>query len=472
MGLALAIFGSVALYKEPPRTLASSGSSDPRTELLSFPEQEEKEDVERFVLEAFNALRQGDFSFFEQIAEFEVDVDAYYATGGGPFLYPSEVPAYLAKRLAGKSVSCAGYKHWVIEYDGVYYGEALEIFVRGINTEFPDGRSAFEFRKTDSGWVFEAIGELRPQDEEFVDQEIKPEPCPASGRKRIVFEPGFGTWIFAGGAGGEPTFLPLRGHFVTRGNYGYEDFLNGSYTGGYVSSEPPHFWYPNEQICKDTMQDPEVSAENFLAMLLDHYQYHPEDTYDVFAHSNGTLVVLDAMELAVERGINLPITNIFLIDGPLNGLPREGSALIGQILRYLPNDCQGLFLPVPAPAGLQTPGGRNMVERWDNRAEVEARNMALVRALEEQDIRVWTVGNLQDCVYSIRSCTLGSIRGIGPFLADLFRTARLTPIWTQWIKNSHVRVFTLGRGGEVGHRQTIDRPEAQDFYLAVIGPQK
>jgi len=283
-------------------------------------------------------------------------------------------------------------------------------------------------------------------------------------RRVVVLVQGVCSTALAGSSSANGTFSDLQA-LLQGPAYGYRasDILLYSYTGGTVDAAGvwQHRAYGRFDPVRHDYRTTSLSALRD-DLLGPYHAVHPNTTFVLVGHSLGGLVAFAELRAQVSAPGSGPgfLSGVVTVDSPLHGV-RPAEALLGVLLRRYPGigsrlDCvtQG-----PATAALVSLHG-------DPHAASDLHRLAV--GAQRRHIRIATIGNADDCVWSPDRCG-------GPLIGD----AR-----TQWLYAPGVRTTIfhiarpcrrleehcfLGTHGAVLSR--ADGPDALHAIATVIGPQ-
>jgi hypothetical protein len=236
--------------------------------------------------------------------------------------------------------------------------------------------------------------------------------CYPPGSRVIIFMQGVYTSIDeqgrTEGIGWEDhAYDKMKAKFVDAG-YDPAKLLNFSYRGGTVDDTGA--WHPEPHECELTDRP---SADNLAVlekMLRDYRTTHPNAHFTLVGHSlGGYLAYLEGVrESARLEEEKLHVDVIVTLDAPLNGVSADKKIAL-DVAVHCPKTYQAAAEIVADK------------ERPDIRALREGE----VEAMRAAGIRIATIGNNNDCLYSLPKCTGGSVSTIDDTSTQFINNADL-----------------------------------------------
>lgn len=262
-------------------------------------------------------------------------------------------------------------------------------------------------------------------------------------RKRLVLIPGLTGYISTelSAAGIYNLFVDFESRIRKLG-YSGEDFIHMSWAGWEVGPENG-LYYPQEQVCEDTLTPPEERAQKLIDFWISWFAQHPNDQLIAITHSEAVQPAIMAMEIVreqKEKNPNYPIDPgkidlIFTHPASL-GVDKPHWELIGRRISVV---CK----PLPSPGLFSYPAGENLASVWDNRQ---------IRAKEIEEVINWWIkqGGKAASVGNSGDLILGAARDIMKIATAL--TGVNVPgyaertIETQKVPATSIHILSLGFG--------------------------
>lgn len=192
---------------------------------------------------------------------------------------------------------------------------------------------------------------------------------------------------------GERRFATLRQAFREAG-FPDERVLDFSYAGGRVDDVGR--WVPRDYDCLDTDRPTGEAVDRLDAMLRAYREAHPKAGFVLVGHSLGGYIAFELAAREATRSDKVGLSAVVTIDAPLLGASADKQAVLDLV------DCDGKTYAADA----------DLVRLAVDPAEREAQ-LASVRAIRADAIRLATLGNAGDCLYCPTPCGLP-----GPFADD------------------------------------------------------
>jgi len=215
--------------------------------------------------------------------------------------------------------------------------------------------------------------------------------CHEPNTRVVVFLQGYYTHYDAQGtmstALEEHTFEMLKSAFVVQG-YAAERLLDYGYEGGTVSAAGE--WQPAPYSCGDTDRRSEESLRVLERMLRDYRERHPKAHFTLVGHSLGGLLAFleGAREAQRPEGERLGIDVVVTLDAPLRGVDADKKIILDNF--------------VPCTVKTYAAGGEVVAAKLD--AGTPALRAGQATAMAAQGIRLATLGNANDCLFSLNLC--------------------------------------------------------------------
>lgn len=222
-----------------------------------------------------------------------------------------------------------------------------------------------------------------------------------------------------------------------------------------------------DQSCEDTLRGQDYEGSTLLQFLLDLQNRDPGVELTIIAHSWGGDVVLRALELIKERGLEVNLTGmqVRIVQSPILGQSKSGLAELASIVPVeLPESCRNI-LGTPSPAVANYSTVVELLDMWRNRLERIKEISQLVAWLKGRGVSIIAFANWGDCVISPSSCLLD--RDI--LQLWLFR-GRIWPILSQELPGGQTIWLDVHGLDSLGHHAFF-HGEGLDILASTISPQ-
>lgn len=293
---------------------------------------------------------------------------------------------------------------------------------------------------------------------------------PLATRTVVVFIQGVGTRLSGGDEEPNPdcpispvvgggTFACLK-QALTLGPYSYSsnDFLEYSYKGGEVVDGR---WAATDYDCHDIGQNTLRDDALTLHSMLGRYAEAHSDLWTQFVlvgHSFGGLVAFTGLQdESLNREMPYRVRAVITLDSPLKGVS-------APTIDAWPNFVQEPCFVTPLT------GFDELREMASDRSETVARQGAIADAAAAAGISLYTLGNLDDCMYRVAElgCRPDLVVGLNPFFDETD---------TQIMERTSVQVFdlmSLGTAGGFmagGHGVILSDPGMVSRTASYVGGQ-
>lgn len=223
--------------------------------------------------------------------------------------------------------------------------------------------------------------------------------CGEPGTRVVIFVQGIYTSLDEDGTQTslveDHRFGTLKQAFLAA-EYKPAQLLDYSYSGGAVDSKGA--WVPDDYSCEVTDRPALESVDLLEQMVRDYRKKHPKAHVTLVGHSLGGWVAYLAGVREAERvkGDRIGIDGVVTLDAPLRGASPDKKALIDLF------GCEKTYIA----------GAELVVIRAD--ASTDATRQAQAQTMAAAGVRLATLGNLNDCLWSTVRCLGGTWVDDGP----------------------------------------------------------